>query len=127
MPLTKLEFEHLSPKTYESASPTEPLWLHTDMIKCGVIIACKRDTDTYIHIHTYIHTYAYNTCMCMYVHVYVCIHLYQLVSLVCAYIRMYWYVSDCICMYLHICACMHILDAVQGSTKNPVLLEITGG
>ena len=57
MPLPKLEFEHLSPKTYESVSPTEPLWLHTDMIKCGVIIACKRDTDTYIHIHTYIHSY----------------------------------------------------------------------
>jgi hypothetical protein len=55
--LTKLEFKHLSPKSYESVSPTEPLRLHTDMIKCGVIIACKRDTDTYIYIHTYIHTY----------------------------------------------------------------------
>ena len=40
---------------------------------------------------------------------------------------MYWYISDCICMYLHVCACMHILEAVQGSTKNPVLLEVAGG
>ncbi len=47
----------MSPKSYESVSPTEPLWLHENMTKYGVIIACKRDTDTYIHIHTYIYTY----------------------------------------------------------------------
>ena len=57
MPLTKLEFEHLSPQSHESVSPTEPLWLHTNMMKYGVIIACNRDTDTNIHIHTHIHTY----------------------------------------------------------------------
>ncbi len=79
MPLTKLEIEHLSPKTYESVSPTEPLCLHTDMIKCGVIIACKRDTDTYIHIHTYIHTYR---------HIYT--NIYDTSKYILIHTHMYW-------------------------------------
>jgi hypothetical protein len=30
-------------------------------------------------------------------------------------------------MYLHVCACMHSLVVVQVSTKNQVLLEVSGG
>ena len=59
MPLTNLELEHLSPKSYEFVSTTEPLWLHENMTKYGVILACKRDTDTYIHIHTHTYIYTY--------------------------------------------------------------------
>ena len=77
------------------------------MIKCGVIIACKRDTDTYIHIHTYIHTYMHIThvcvCICMYMYVSTCICLYYMYVHASACIGMYLAVYVCICMYELVC------------------------
>ncbi len=63
--------------SYESVSPTEPLWFLTNLIKYGVIIASNRDTDTYIHIHTSIHTYRhiytniYDACKYIHIHTHV--------------------------------------------------------
>jgi hypothetical protein len=117
MPLTKLGFEHLCPESYESVSPTEPQWLHTEMFKYGVIIASNRDTDTYrhIHTHTYIYTYiyAYNT----YVFVYVCICMYLPVSACITSMCMYLHVLVCIYLYMYVFTCMCLYAYPGGGSR----------
>ncbi len=66
----------MSPKSCESISPTEPKYGFKT--KYGVSIACKRDTGTYIHIHTYIHIYIHTYTIYMiqantYTYIHICI------------------------------------------------------